>query len=161
MSKQASSPKIDYEEVNKIIQLMEEKNLTRFELEVEGFRVNISRNIPSSPRSAPVSADHSHTYQENGEYVPQESFFEEKKDNLHYITSPMVGTFYHAPDPSSPPFVEVGDEIKKNQVLCIIEAMKLMNEIESDIDGVVKEIFIENGKSIEYGQKIFGIQPSK
>ena len=73
----------------------------------------------------------------------------------------MVGTFYHAPDPSSPPFVEVGDEIKKNQVLCIIEAMKLMNEIESDIDGVVKEIFIENGKSIEYGQKIFGIQPSK
>jgi acetyl-CoA carboxylase biotin carboxyl carrier protein len=71
----------------------------------------------------------------------------------------MVGTFYRAPDPTSPPFVEVGDIVRKNQTLCIIEAMKLMNEIESDIDGIVREIYVENGKPVEYGQRLFAIQP--
>jgi acetyl-CoA carboxylase biotin carboxyl carrier protein len=71
----------------------------------------------------------------------------------------MVGTFYRASDPNSPPFVEVGDEVKKSQTLCIIEAMKLMNEIESDVEGIVTEIFAENGKPVEYGQRLFAIQP--
>lgn len=71
----------------------------------------------------------------------------------------MVGTFYRAPDPSSPPFAEVGETIKKNQTLCIIEAMKLMNEVECDIDGVLEEIFIKNGSPIEYGQRLFAIKP--
>jgi acetyl-CoA carboxylase biotin carboxyl carrier protein len=72
----------------------------------------------------------------------------------------MVGTFYRAPDPSADPFVEVGDTVKKGQVLCIIEAMKLMNEIESEVDGVVVEIFGENAKPVEYGQKLFAVQPA-
>ncbi len=71
----------------------------------------------------------------------------------------MVGTFYRAPSPSSPPFVEIGDVVKKKQILCIVEAMKLMNEIESDADGVVKEIYVENGKPVEFGQKLFAIVP--
>ncbi len=83
----------------------------------------------------------------------------EPQENLHYITSPMVGTFYRAPDPTSPPFVEVGDVVKKGQTLGIIEAMKLMNEIESDIDGLIREIHVENGKPVEYGQRLFSIQP--
>jgi acetyl-CoA carboxylase biotin carboxyl carrier protein len=71
----------------------------------------------------------------------------------------MVGTFYRAPDPASEPYVEIGEQVKKNQTLCIIEAMKLMNEIESDVDGEVLEIFVENGKSVEYGQRLFAIGP--
>ncbi len=70
----------------------------------------------------------------------------------------MVGTFYRAPDPSSPPFVEIGEDIKKNQTLCIIEAMKLMNEIESDIDGIIEDIYVKNGNPVEYGQKLFSVK---
>ena len=72
----------------------------------------------------------------------------------------MVGTFYRAPAPNAPPFVEVGEPVKKNQTLCIVEAMKLMNEIECDVDGIVKEIFVENGKPVEFGQKLFAIVPT-
>jgi len=71
----------------------------------------------------------------------------------------MVGTFYRAPSPTSPPFVEVGDQVKKSQTLCIVEAMKLMNEIDADIDGIVKDIYIENAKPVEYGAKLFAIRP--
>ena len=80
--------------------------------------------------------------------------------NIHYITSPMVGTFYRAPSPTSPPFVDIGDAVKKGQTLCIVEAMKLMNEIESDVSGVVVDILVENGKPVEYGQKLFAIKVS-
>lgn len=79
-------------------------------------------------------------------------------ENIVYIKSPLVGTFYRAPSPSSPPFVEVGKEIKKGDVLCIIEAMKVMNEIKSEYDGIVKEILVENGKPVEYGQVLFILQ---
>jgi acetyl-CoA carboxylase biotin carboxyl carrier protein len=82
------------------------------------------------------------------------------KNNIHFVTSPIVGTFYRAPSPTTPPFVDVGDPVKKKQTLCIVEAMKLMNEIECDIDGTVREIFVENGKPVEYGQKLFAVIPS-
>ena len=72
----------------------------------------------------------------------------------------MVGTFYRAPAPNAPPFVEVGEPVKKGQTLCIVEAMKLMNEIESEADGVVKEILVENGKPVEFGQRLFTIIPN-
>ncbi len=70
----------------------------------------------------------------------------------------MVGTFFRSSDPSSPPYIEIGERVKKNQTLCIIEAMKLMNEIESDIDGILDEILVENGKPIEYGQRLFAFK---
>jgi acetyl-CoA carboxylase biotin carboxyl carrier protein len=75
----------------------------------------------------------------------------------HVVTSPMVGTFYRSPSPGAEPFVQVGDSVKEGQTLCIIEAMKLLNEIESDKTGVVKEILIENGQAVEYGQPLFVI----
>ncbi|QBQ96655.1 acetyl-CoA carboxylase biotin carboxyl carrier protein [Paraburkholderia pallida] len=75
----------------------------------------------------------------------------------HVVTSPMVGTFYRAPSPGADPFVQVGDTVKEGQTLCIIEAMKLLNEIESDAAGVVKEILVENGQAVEYGQPLFVI----
>ena len=152
--------KIDYKEINKLIGLMEEKDLSHFELEVEGLKIKISRSpipaSPSEPAPAPAVSSDIESKESN---IPVEASPTEGKNNLHYITSPMVGTFYRAPDPSSSPFVETGDSVKKNQTLCIIEAMKLMNEIESDVDGVLKEIYVANGKPVEYGQRLFAIQP--
>ncbi|CAG9244810.1 acetyl-CoA carboxylase biotin carboxyl carrier protein [Paraburkholderia unamae] len=75
----------------------------------------------------------------------------------HVVTSPMVGTFYRAPSPGADPFVQVGDTVKEGQTLCIIEAMKLLNEIESDVAGVVKEVLVENGQAVEYGQPLYVI----
>ena len=84
---------------------------------------------------------------------------EEKK--YHVIKSPLVGTFYRAPSPGAPPFVEEGDIVSKGQVLCIIEALKVMNEIESDIDGKIAKILVKNGEPVEYGQELFYIEPTK
>ena len=77
----------------------------------------------------------------------------------HILNSPIVGTFYRAPSPDAPPFVEVGSRVRKGQVMCIIEAMKLMNEIESDIDGVVTEIFPQNAQAVEFGEPLFAMAP--
>ncbi|MDH7513577.1 MAG: acetyl-CoA carboxylase biotin carboxyl carrier protein [Clostridiales bacterium] len=154
------SSKIDYEEIAKLISFLEDKKLSHFELEVEGFRIKITRAVPSAPAieavpsPGPLTPPKPETPPRSHEVEPHVS-----GDNLHFITSPMVGTFYRTPDPNSPPFVDIGDEVKKNQTLCIIEAMKLMNEIESDVEGIVAEIFVENGKPVEYGQRLFAIQP--
>ncbi len=155
--------KINYKEIIKLIDLMEERGLSSFELEVEGIKIKMSRAqqpLPSPLEQPKISPEENSSlapevYQRQTPKVPPE----EARDNLHHIKSPMVGTFYRAPDPNSPPFVEVGDRVVKNQTLCIIEAMKLMNEIESDIDGIVKEIHVENGSPVEYGQTLFTIKP--
>jgi acetyl-CoA carboxylase biotin carboxyl carrier protein len=152
--------KIDYEEITKLVSFLEEKNLTQFELEVEGFKIKISRalSVPAAPAKVPGPdpSARPEPAQPAAQATPSTS---EALDQFHYITSPMVGTFYRAPNPTSPSFIEIGEEVKKNQTLCIIEAMKLMNEIESDVDGVITEIYVENGKPVEYGQRLFAIQP--
>lgn len=157
------SSKIDFEELKKLIALLEEKNLTQFELEVEGFKIKLSRSVPNSTVPAPaiipavIPGATGAISAANGEVAaPTPAPAEDK--NIHYITSPMVGTFYRAPSPTSPPFVDIGDTVKKGQTLCIIEAMKLMNEIECDVNGVVVDILVENGKPVEYGQKLFAIK---
>ena len=152
--------KIDYKEILKLIDLLEERNLSAFELEIEGLKIKISRGylpaiMPESPTSPPSSVEH------EGNPAIDIPGTKESQNDLHYISSPMVGTFYRAPDPSSPPFVEIGESVQKNQTLCIIEAMKLMNEIESDIDGVLEEIYVQNGKPVEYGKKLFAIKPEE
>lgn len=150
--------KIDYKEIIRIIDLLEERKLSEFELEVEGFKIRITRSQPRPAISASPSTLGS--TQENAVNLASvEPSPSEGKNNLHFITSPIVGTFYRAPDPSSPPFVEIGENVHKNQTLCIIEAMKLMNEIESDIDGVLDDVYVENGKPVEYGKKLFAIRP--
>ncbi len=154
------SPKIDYKEINKIIRLMEEKNLSHFEVEVEGLKIKIGRDLVSASASEPAPAlEVAEDKEAKSNITSVEPTTQEGKNDLYYIKSPMVGTFYSAPNPSSPPFVEIGDSVKKNQTLCIIEAMKLMNEIESEIDGTLTQIFIENGNPVEYGQRLFAIQP--
>jgi acetyl-CoA carboxylase biotin carboxyl carrier protein len=157
-------PKIDYDEINKIIKLLEEKNLAEFELEVEGFKIKISRNshMVFTPLQQPNQSPGQPTLQPQDATNPGAAELQPQSGQapLHFITSPMVGTFYRAPAPNSPPFIEVGEPVKKKQTVCIVEAMKLMNEIESDVDGVVKEIFIENGKPVEFGKKLFAILPT-
>ncbi|MDI6697414.1 MAG: acetyl-CoA carboxylase biotin carboxyl carrier protein [Candidatus Saccharicenans sp.] len=155
--------KIDYEELRKLIALLEEKNLTQFELEVEGFKIKLSRSPGNSSGPAQVlltpavSETQARMVTVNGE-IPAPAPAEDK--NIHYVTSPMVGTFYRAPSPTSPPFVDIGDTVKKGQTLCIVEAMKLMNEIECDVNGQVVDILVENGKPVEYGQRLFAIKAS-
>ena len=90
--------------------------------------------------------------------APSAALQEESEAGLHVITSPIVGTFYRAPNPEAEPFVNVGDRVSKGKVLCIVEAMKLMNEIECDADGVVARIYPQNGQPIEYGEKLFAIR---
>ncbi len=84
----------------------------------------------------------------------------ESEDNLTFITSPIVGTFYRAPNPEAEPYVKVGDTVRKGQVLCIVEAMKLMNEIESDTSGVIVKIYPENAQPVEFGERLFAIRPA-
>jgi acetyl-CoA carboxylase biotin carboxyl carrier protein len=150
--------KIDYNEIIKIIDLLEERNLSEFELEVEGLKIKISRRRPKTNSHEMLPAFALGGSKDNSDASTQ-TVLAETEEGLHYITSPMVGTFYRAPDPSSPPFVEKGEAVKKNQTLCIIEAMKLMNEIEAEIEGTLEEVYIKNGKPVEYGQKLFAIKP--
>jgi acetyl-CoA carboxylase biotin carboxyl carrier protein len=158
------TPKLDFDEINKLIKLLEDRNLAEFELEVEGFKIKVCRNAQvvytPVPQAAATFQPPSRTDGQGGMPNPMEPPPAEPKGNVHYVTSPIVGTFYRAPSPSSPPFVDVGDPVKKKQTLCIVEAMKLMNEIECDVDGVVKEIFVENGKPVEFGQKLFAVVPT-
>lgn len=157
----AAGGKIDFEEIRKVIALLEEKNLSVFELEVEGFKIKITRSLPAAPPAphsglqAPAPGPSS----AREASLPAQAPAKEADETLQMITSPMVGTFYRAPDPTAPPFVDVGDTVKKGQTLCIVEAMKLMNEIESDLDGIVVDILVENAKPVEFGQKLFAIKP--
>ncbi len=152
--------KIDYAEIQKLIALLEEKNLSLFELEIEGFKVKIGRNVPGAPvyhQAAPAPAPSAASgASPASEPAPAPQADKDVRD----VTSPMVGTFYRAPAPNADPFVEIGEPVKKGQTLCIIEAMKLMNEIESDVDGIVTAIHVENGKPVEYGQKLFSVRTS-
>jgi len=149
--------KIDYKEITKLIDLLEQKKISDFELEVEGLKISIGRNRLASPATEYIPPAAQPTT------VPQDTSTskitaEEPADDLMQITSPMVGTFYRAPDPSAPSFVEIGESVSKGQTLCIIEAMKLMNEIEAEGDGVIEQIYCKNGKPVEYGQKLFAIK---
>jgi acetyl-CoA carboxylase biotin carboxyl carrier protein len=155
----AKSGKIDYDELRKLIGLLEEKGLSDFELEVEGLKIKIGRNAPQPPPPAiaPPAGPSAGPVAEAAAAAVALAI--EVAKGHHMVTSPMVGTFYRAPDPASPPFVDIGDVVKKGQTLCIIEAMKLMNEIEADVDGTVVEIFSENAAPVEYGQKLFALLP--
>jgi acetyl-CoA carboxylase biotin carboxyl carrier protein len=157
------SSRIDFDEINRIVKVLEDKNLAQFELEIEGFKIKIARALPAAAPAVSMAAATASS--RPAESAPSAGAAASEAPSpagqgpIHFVTSPMVGTFYRAPAPNAPPFVEVGEPVKKKQTLCIIEAMKLMNEIECDLDGVVKEIFVENGKPVEYGQRLFSMVP--
>jgi acetyl-CoA carboxylase biotin carboxyl carrier protein len=156
------SGKIDYDEIRKLVALLEEKNLSVFELEVEGLKVKIGRSAPPAAAPVVVQAPAAPAPAIDGGAAAAQAQIQAAAaaEGHHLVHSPMVGTFYRAPDPTAAPFVDIGDTVKKGQTLCIIEAMKLMNEIEADVDGTIVEIYVENAKPVEFGQKLFAILPA-
>ena len=159
---------VDLPEVERVLKFMEKHGLEEFEYEREGLRVRLkkpsSAPAPGSRAAAPeiiyASAAASPTAlaasapgrEPGGESVPSD---------LHVVKSPIVGTFYASATPGAAPFVSPGARVEEGQVLCIIEAMKLMNEIEADVAGEVVRVFAENGQPVEYGEPLFGILPHR
>lgn len=152
---------MNLQELKELLKLITDSNIQEFELERAGIKIKIKKadslNIQPAtlttkleeklpPETKPV------------EEAPPKA--EEKTDNLYVVKSPIVGTFYRSPSPDSPPYVEKGEEVTVGQVLCIIEAMKVMNEIASEVEGKVVKIFVKNEQPVEYGEELFAIQTS-
>jgi len=145
--------------------LLEASGLTEMEIETKDFRVYLSKAKPQAttqfiapPTAAPALTPAAGPKVEPAE-KPVSEPAEEVPPGLHAIRSPIVGTFYRAPAPGAEPFTDVGKKVRKGQTLCIVEAMKVMNEIESDVDGEVVKILVENAQPVEYGQILFLLKP--
>ena len=145
---------VDWEIVKKLVKMVKEEDISGLAVEENGVKYEVKRekggqvvtsHLPATP--APAAPAHKHKEEPKDE-----------EEGLTAITSPMVGTFYRSPSPESPAFVEVGDNVATGKVVCIIEAMKLFNEIEAEISGRVVKVLVENGKPVEYGQKLFLIK---
>ena len=149
----------DRESIRELADILDAKGLTEIEYERGGLRLRVVRTAAAAapealPSPRPAAAAEA-SKPETAEAPP-----EPEDDATQSIVSPMVGTFYTAPSPDAPAFVQVGGRVSKGQSVCIIEAMKLMNEIESDCDGVVARRLVENGQSVEFGQALFEIAVS-
>jgi len=152
---------MDLKELKEIIEFVTSKEeIEELELEKSGVRLRIKRSSTyAAPRAqAPVRSGMTAAETAELTSAPPPAASQQEED-LFYIKSPIVGTFYQAPSPSSETFVSVGDFVDKGSVVCIIEAMKLMNEIESDAAGEVVSILVEDGQPVEYGEKLFAIRP--
>jgi len=142
---------VETKKLKEFIKLMEDNNLCELEIEEDGKRIRLKKNfaglptiISSVPPPASVAA-------------PQE---QKSEKNTLEIKSPMVGTFYTAPSPGAKPYVSIDDVVKSGDIVCIVEAMKLMNEIKAEVGGKVVQILVENGEPIEFGQTLFTIEPA-
>ncbi len=157
---------MNIDELKEILELVREHELAEFELERDNFKIRIRKNTAGQWTTTMPSV--------SGGYMPAVApavlpavpapvtpvlTAADEEVDLAVLKSPIVGTFYCAPEPEAPPFAEVGSIVKKGQVLCIIEAMKLMNEINSDIDGEVIKVYVENGQPVQYGERLFAIKP--
>ncbi|MCP9455741.1 MAG: acetyl-CoA carboxylase biotin carboxyl carrier protein [Nitrospira sp.] len=146
-------------QVQDLITLLRKNNLTELEIEQQGFRVRLRYEVGVRPATGSLTDTAVVPPQGNQSLVKEATPSEEDTSGLVTITSPIVGTFYRSPSPDADPYVEEGDYVKKGQVLCIVEAMKLMNEIESETDGRIVKILAESTKPVEYGQPLFLIDP--
>jgi acetyl-CoA carboxylase biotin carboxyl carrier protein len=165
---------MDLKELKELIKLVTEKGITEFEIEREGFRLRICRpseypSFVAHPAPVVVQSPAAIAAQQPVMPMPppvapatttpvaqQQTIAPELE--LHIIKSPIVGTFYRSPSPTSDPFVKIGDNVDQETVVCIIEAMKLMNEIHAEITGEVVKVFVENAQPVEYGQPLFGVK---
>jgi acetyl-CoA carboxylase biotin carboxyl carrier protein len=164
---------LTFEQIKELIELVAQRGLSGLEVERSGFRLKIdgySRNASGGGSAAAAAeAGAAPPVLPSGGPGPALGASAEASGAAaaqpgqgadHILTSPIVGTFYRAPSPDADPFVEVGSRVKKGQVLCIIEAMKLMNEIESDVDGIIATIYPQNAQAVEFGEPLFAIQTS-
>ncbi len=144
-------------EVSALAEVLRTHDLSELSVEFEGLKVNLRRGgaptVVTHTVAAAAAAEPTAT-------LASTPKAETSDGNISYITSPFVGTFYRSPGPDSAPFVDAGSKIKKGQVLCIIEAMKLMNEIPSEVDGIIVQVHVENGQPVEYGEPLFKIRQS-
>ena len=151
---------MDLNLIKRLVKIVDTSGITDLEIEENGIKVKIAKKI----RQAQVVAES----QVSAQTAQTEVKIEEKTDkveetipaNLHEIRSPIVGTFYRAPAPDADNYAEIGDQVSPGTVLCIVEAMKLMNEIESDVSGKIIKMLVENGKPVEYNQPLFLIETS-
>ena len=151
---------MDLRKLKKLIDLVQESGIGEIEITEGEEKVRISRQGPAAPAPVVMAAPAAIALPAAGAPAGAATAAAPTPEppKGHTLKSPMVGTFYRAPSPGAPPFVEVGQSVTKGQTLCIIEAMKLLNEIESDASGVVKSILVENGQPVEYGQPLFVIE---
>jgi acetyl-CoA carboxylase biotin carboxyl carrier protein len=153
---------MDLEKLRALFDLLAEKDIAEFEHEEEGVRVLVARGVRPgfAPAAAVVASPTAHSVAPPLAAIAGAANgpASEPGGDAVDVTSPFVGSFYRSPSPDVPPFVDVGSVVRAGQTLCIIEAMKLMNEIEAECAGTVTEIFAQNGKSVEYGQKLFRIK---
>jgi acetyl-CoA carboxylase biotin carboxyl carrier protein len=164
---------MNQKELKELIEFLIEKDIAEFELERGDVKVRIKRAteplpavLPDSryialhpaPASAPVPASPAASAKID---LAAAAAAPEVEEALHIVRSPIVGTFYESPSPGSPPFIKVGDPLEVGQVLCIVEAMKLMNEIECDVAGELVKKLVANGQPIEYGQELFAVRPAR
>ena len=162
---------VNMDELRELIQLINENDFSEFELEREGFRVRFRRGVDISEASSAgfgparelAASSGASTGDQAVAAVPShpgaKAQTEASEDqDLYIIPSPIVGTFYRSPSPSADPFVKIGSNVEPESVVCIIEAMKLMNEIQAETSGEVVKFYVENGQPVEYGQPLFGIR---
>lgn len=158
---------MNQKELKELIEFLIEKDIAEFELERGDVKVRIKRagesvHVPDSRfyavQSAPSPVELVAASPVAPAAPPEATKAAEPAEELHAVRSPIVGTFYEAPSPGAPPFVKPGDTVAVGQVLCIVEAMKLMNEIESELEGSVLQILVENGHPVEYGEPLFKIK---
>lgn len=164
-------PSVNMDELRELIELIQDNGFAEFEIAREGFRLHVRRDAGgaqsiehpgTTSRPAPELGETTSQSQQRGG-VPvhpgahAETAASEDQD-LHLITSPIVGTFYRSPSPNADAFVKIGSQVEPESVVCIIEAMKLMNEIQAETTGKVVKVYVENGQPVEYGQPLFGIK---
>jgi acetyl-CoA carboxylase biotin carboxyl carrier protein len=142
---------MELDDLKELISFLKDTDITELQVEKDGTKVKIRRQMMLTSLEMPPKLPLT-TIERTGEA-------EEDIQRLITITCPIVGTFYRAPSPDAPPFVDTGAKVRKGQVICIIEAMKLMNEIESEVDGVIVRALVENGQPVEYGEPLFLVEP--
>ncbi|HYB94454.1 MAG TPA: acetyl-CoA carboxylase biotin carboxyl carrier protein [Vicinamibacterales bacterium] len=162
------------DEIKQLVEFIKGHDLSEFELEQDGVKIRMKSGqhqvvavqpvpaalpmVAAAPLAAPQTPAQAAAAKAEAKAAAEQA--DEDGGELAIVKSPIVGTFYRAAEPGAKPFVSVGDTVRKGQVLCIIEAMKLMNEIDSEYDGEVVSIYVENGQAVQYGERLFSIKPS-
>jgi acetyl-CoA carboxylase biotin carboxyl carrier protein len=172
---------MNQKEIKELIELLVEKDITEFELERGDIKVHVKRGgstapvvqvapvvaaaqplpvavMPAPAAGGPAPQPTAQSAAPPTPTAPSPAVEAPADADLYIVKSPIVGTYYEAPSPGTPPFIKVGDTVKEGQVLCIIEAMKLMNEIEAEVSGVIAKMLVSNGSPVEYGMPLFGIR---
>jgi acetyl-CoA carboxylase biotin carboxyl carrier protein len=144
---------VDINKLRTLLEVLAERDIAEFEHEAEGVRVRVVRGSVATMTAAPVAGQAMAP-----QMTPAPAADADSSTDFADVTSPFVGTFYRSPSPDTPTFVEIGSVVRAGQTLCIVEAMKLMNEIEADCSGTVVEIYAQNGKAVEFGQKLFRVK---